>query len=127
MEEFTEEDLMPEVGDGKIGHGGRSMRWDGALGFTKAQALQLLGEVLYAYKMPDGLIKIGHTKQLNVRSYRYTNAELLAVHLGNQSDETAVHRLLQAHAAHGREYYNPAPEVLAVVNAWRRGLGLESI
>ena len=57
-----------------------------------------------------------HGKRLPIRAPEST--------FGTRDDEAAVHRLLVAHLARGREYFHPADEVMAVVNSWRTDLGL---
>lgn len=86
--------------------------------------LNSLGSVLYAVRLPDGLIKIGYTTNLNNRLLKLKSQKLLAFRFGDRADETAVHQSLSSHCARGREYYHPAPDVLAVVNRWRVDLGL---
>jgi hypothetical protein len=94
---------------------------------SRRTAMVAIGEVLYAAMMPDGIIKIGHTTNLLHRFYNFPQAELLAIKAGNRDDEKALHQTLTAHRHHGHEYYNPTPEVMAVVNDWRTTLGLESV
>ena len=89
-------------------------------------AISAAGDVVYAVRLKDGLIKIGHTGRLHIRRAQL-QGKMLAFHFGTYEDEQAVHQALQAHTAHGREYYHPAPEVLDVVNEWRSDLGLPSI
>ena len=82
-----------------------------------------LGSVVYFARMADGVIKIGHTTNLHHRLHSI-RGELLAFRLGDAVDERRVHAQLRAYRAHSREYYRPAPEVMAVVEAAREGLGL---
>ena len=55
------------------------------------------------------------------------DVELLAFRVGAYEDEQAIHASLVEHRARAREYYNPTPEVLAVVNDMRNSLGLPHI
>ena len=92
-------------------------------------ALSSLGEVLYAVRTPDGLVKIGHTRNMRNRMHTVVlgETEVLAFKFGTRADEMAIHRQLSAHVAHGREWYHPTPEVMALVNSWREALGRESL
>ncbi len=90
---------------------------------SRSTAAFLLGEVLYAARMPDGLIKIGYTKNLRVRLNHLPGYQLLAIKPGTRTDETHVHRALTADLHHGQEWYHPNAPVLAVVNEWRVALG----
>lgn len=90
----------------------------------RGEALELLGSTLYAAMLPDGLIKIGWSLNLRKRLYHFGGNKLLAIRLGDRDDEQAVHQSLREHRAHGYEYYNPTPAVMAVVNEWRAALGL---
>ena len=70
-----------------------------------------------------------HGKRLPTRAPEnrgrgFDPCELLGFTFGTRDDEAAVHRLLVAHLARGREYFHPADEVMAVVNSWRTDLGL---
>lgn len=58
---------------------------------------------------------------------RVGDAELLAIKPGTRADEADLHRQLVEHLHHGREWYNPTPEVLAVINEWREALGREPL
>lgn len=86
-------------------------------------------EVIYAIRCPDGLIKIGHTTDLQNRRRHFDSdpTAILAVKPGTYDDEQAAHDALRESCARGREYYRPTPEVLAFVNEIRSGYGLESI
>jgi hypothetical protein len=80
--------------------------------------------VLYAVRMPDGIIKIGCTRDLGTRLSQLGACEVLGFHEGNRSDELEIHHSLIAHRARHREWYHPTPEVFAVVNAMRDDFGL---
>jgi hypothetical protein len=86
-------------------------------------------ELLYAVRTRDGLIKIGFTTDLVNRMQGIEGGvtEVLAFKPGGRADELKIHRSLDGHAAHGREYYHPTPSVLRVVNEMRAGLGLDPI
>ena len=80
--------------------------------------------VLYAARFPDGTIKFGCTGRIDVRLSHLRDVndepgELLAIKVGDFDDEARLHESLSAHVAHGREWYRPTAEVLAVVNQWR--------
>lgn len=89
--------------------------------------LRALGSVIYAVRLPDNVVKIGHTGNLASRSQRLGTNELLAFRPGTYADEQQIHRGLTDHRHHGREYYHPTPEVLALVNGMRDELGLDAI
>lgn len=97
-------------------------------GLDRSQALRALtgGEpVIYALRLPDGTVKIGHSSSLwNRRRCVHPAAEILGFMPGAYEDEQAIHETLAAHRAHGVEYYQPAPAVLAVVNEMRDEFGL---
>ena len=92
---------------------------------TAARALSQMGELIYAVRMPDGVIKIGHTANLEnrLRELGARGVQVLAFKYGSRADEQAVHASLAAHCARAIEWYHPHPEVLAVVNGWRAQLG----
>ena len=86
-----------------------------------------VGPVLYAVRV-NGMIKIGFTRDVYERVRKYGNIRnILALKPGSLADETALHRSLRAHCAKGREYYHPAPEVIALVNEWRSALNFDPI
>jgi hypothetical protein len=92
----------------------------------RVAALSLIGEVMYAAQMPDGLIKIGHTTNLQQR-LRHQNlhgSTLLAIKRGTYDDEQVLHDSLATHAHHAREWYWPADPVLDLINDWRQALGM---
>lgn len=92
---------------------------------SKRKAQNLLGEVLYAALLPDGLVKIGWTKHLSNRLYRLgRGTTLLAFSRGDFEDEQAVHHSLASSVDHGREYYRVTDEVIALVNDWRSAIAL---
>lgn len=86
-------------------------------------------EVIYAIRCPDGLIKIGHTADLQSRRRHFDSDPnaILAVRQGTYDEEQAIHATLNASCARGREYYHPTPEVLAFVNGIRQGYGLDPL
>ena len=86
--------------------------------FAKSPSLRALqaGErVVYAMRLPDGVIKIGCCKDLANRS-SMLHGQILGFRFGDFEDEKAIHATLVKHRARGREYYRPTPEVMAVVN-----------
>lgn len=87
-----------------------------------------VGPVVYAIRTKDGLIKIGHTANIYERALGLGGLKsILALRPGTYDDEQAIHRSLIAHRAKAREYYHPAPEVLAVVNEMRAGNRMDPI
>ena len=96
-------------------------------GWARAQALRVLapGQVLYAIELPDGVIKIGCTRNLYYRRRMVgRGAEILGFIPGDLDDEKAIHAELKPHRARGHEYYRRTPEVLAVVNRMRDAYNL---
>lgn len=91
------------------------------------QILRALGSVVYAVRVPGQVIKIGCTSDLATRAQALGAEEILAFKPGEYADEQLIHSGLVAHRHHGREYYHPTPEVLAVVNEMRDDLGLDPV
>lgn len=65
-------------------------------------SMDALGSVVYAARLSDGSIKIGHTHRLShrlhkLRSYRSCDVELLAAVPGTREDEAAIHARLTAY------------------------------
>lgn len=81
---------------------------------------------LYAMRVPGGFIKIGYSSNLEHR-VRQLHGEIIALTPGERGQEMDLHRQLADHVHHGREYYSPTPEVMAVVNEWRTRWNLEPI
>lgn len=77
--------------------------------------------VVYAIEMPDGAIKIGCTVDLPNRLYKL-KGDLLAFRFGGFADEHALHVRLIRHLVRGREYFEPHPNVMAVVDEMREAL-----
>lgn len=97
---------------------------------TSASAMRMLGEVIYAVQFPDGIIKIGWTRDLSqrIRSIgRPGEVKLIGFMRGTLQDELAIHRKLARHVAYGREYYHPRRQVVHKVNDMRRQFGLPRI
>lgn len=86
-------------------------------------------ELIYAIRLPDGIIKIGHTREIMARRRHFdsTPEAILAIKPGTYDEEQAIHEQLAPHRARGREYYHPTPEVLAYVNGIRDDLGVSAI
>ena len=84
--------------------------------------------MLYAVAVGDDTIKIGYTADVvrrldHLRSETREECRLLAIRFGSMDDEREVHQSLAAFRSHGREYYHPHPEVLALVDQWRQAMG----
>ena len=97
-----------------------------------SKRLAALGTVLYAVAVGDDTIKIGYTADVvrrldHLRSETREECRLLAIRFGSMDDERELHRSLKDHRSHGREYYHPHPEVLALVNEWRSAMGQEPV
>lgn len=93
------------------------------------EALADIGEVIYAIRCPDGLIKIGHTTNLRDRRRQFDSdpRAILAVIPGTYEDEQAIHDGLRDHCARGREYYHPVPEILDFINDVRAKAGVPPV
>jgi len=94
---------------------------------ASAEYHQFGNGLLYAVRFPDGTIKIGHTVRIAERLTQLISEgggrpEVLAIKAGTVEDEQALHDSLAAHVRRGREWYNPTPEVIALVNEWRAEL-----
>ena len=117
------------AGDAEFGH------WDyGTPSPMQASAeyAEMYGTILYAVRLGDGTIKIGvtghlHLRLTQLRSLTQSEPEVLAVRNGTIEDERALHASLTEHLDHGREWYRPDPEVLAIVNEWRSALHMEPV
>jgi hypothetical protein len=84
-----------------------------------------VGTVVYAYRFPDGTIKIGYSTRVYERITQLGPLSgLVALKSGDYDDEQAIHAGLKAHRVRGREYYRPAPAVLAVINDMRAAMRL---
>lgn len=84
--------------------------------------------VVYAIRLADGIVKIGCTANFRSRRRQFgSGTRFLAFRFGDVEDEQEIHGRLVAHRARGREYYHPAPEVLAVVNQMRDEFNLPHI
>lgn len=85
--------------------------------------------VVYAVQFRDGTIKIGCTTQLadRHRHFRGKGGVIVGFCVGDMDDEREIHLRLRPHLAHGREYYNPTPQVLEVVNDMRDEFNLPHI
>ena len=93
-----------------------------------SKRLAVLGSVLYAAAIGGDVIKIGYTTDVvrrldHLRSETREECRLLAIRFGSMDDERELHRSLKDHRSHGREYYHPHPEVLALVDQWRQAMG----
>lgn len=127
-------DYVPETNEEYLARKRRKLlgeeRRDRVQAFTggalppRSEALRLLGPVLYAVRTSEGLIKFGFTADLNRRLRAYVGGSLLAFRAGSRNAETDLHRSLAPSVARGREWYNPTPAVMAVVNEWRAALRL---
>lgn len=82
--------------------------------------------VVYAMRLPDGVIKIGCCKDLARRAYGL-HGEILGFRFGDFAEEKAIHANLVEHRARGHEYYHPTPAVMAVVNELRDEFNLPHI
>lgn len=89
-------------------------------------ALQQGRPMVYAARVEDGLIKIGCSIDIYRRMIQL-RGELLGFMFGDLDDERMIHETLAADLNHGREWFNPTPAVMAVVNDLRAGLGLEPL
>jgi hypothetical protein len=111
----------------------RDLRLDSTRGeviqptISRSAALRAIGEVVYAIRTSEGTIKIGHTRNLDMRRYQVGSVEVLAFQPGTFDDEQRIHAGLVDQRHHGREWYNPTPEVLAVVNDMRQRIGLDHL
>lgn len=75
---------------------------------------------LYVLDSRDGLVKIGWTgRDLWARLNDYPPTfELIVAIRGTRADERDVHRGLKLSRRKGREWYEPTPEVVRLINEW---------
>ena len=95
-------------------------------------AIHGLPPVVYCVLTTDGLIKFGHSTNLLNRLHAYGigvgNARrLLMVKPGTLVDEQVIHERFAAHAAHGREYFHPAREIIDYLNEERERMGVPAL
>jgi hypothetical protein len=83
-------------------------------------------DLIYAIRCHDGLIKIGHTRNLVDRRGHLNTAHdaILSVEPASFEEEQRLHGELRDSVGRAREYYHPTPEVLAYVNGVREKLGV---
>lgn len=87
---------------------------------TPRQAARDVGPVIYAFRMEEGVIKIGYSESIYSRlCHLGPLSNLLALVPGSHEDEQRIHEDLKAHRNRGIEYYNATPEVVAFVNEMR--------
>lgn len=89
-------------------------------------ALQGGRPMVYAARVAGGIIKIGCSVDIYTRMSQI-KGEILAFKFGDYDDERAIHATLQADLHHGREWFNPSPEVMTVINDMRDGYGLPHV
>lgn len=90
------------------------------------RALHAGERMIYAMRLPDGVIKIGCCSNLaNRRSQLH--GQILGFRPGDFDDERVIHADLKPHRARGREYYHATTEVMAVANELRDEFGLPHI
>lgn len=90
---------------------------------SRAQALRSLPPVVYFMRMPDGIIKIGHSSSLNYRVHAL-RGRLLGFVPGTREDETRHHQRVRHLLHHGREWFSPGPDLCEYINQVRAELGL---
>jgi hypothetical protein len=92
--------------------------------------------MVYAARLPDGVIKIGCTSNFYGRQGAIATVSRVArsdvqiigfVPGGTFEDEDRYHKRLKPYLHHGKEYYHPVAEVLAAVNEMRAMLNLEPL
>lgn len=85
--------------------------------------------MIYAIRLKDGVIKIGYTTSLRSRIAKLGCGfhDILAVMPGTLEQEQDIHSGLIAYRHHGREYYHPHEQVIAVVNQMRTTFDLKPI
>lgn len=89
-----------------------------------------LPPVIYAFRLPDDVIKIGWSASLDNRrrTLKAKWPDLLAIKPGTLEDEQRLHRRIpSSHRHHAVEYYLPTPQIIAMLNQWRADFGVEPI
>lgn len=83
---------------------------------------------IYIVRTRDDLVKIGLTTNLGGRLSAYGGwSTLLVAWPGDLRQERALHRRFVQARARGREYYYPAPGVLAFVDEQRCDRGIQPL
>jgi hypothetical protein len=90
---------------------------------TRREALDMLPPMVYFVRMPDGIIKIGHSGNLGQR-INALGGELLAFKPGDRADERSHHERFAHLLERGREWFRPGDDLLDYINELRSGLGL---
>ncbi|MCP2339180.1 GIY-YIG nuclease family protein [Actinomadura rupiterrae] len=93
-----------------------------------SEAFAALGPVVYFIRDGD-LIKIGHSGNLKTRRRAFTSdlTAILAVTPGDRDLEQATHERFAAQRAKRREWYHPAPELIAHINDLRAAMNVPPI
>lgn len=88
-----------------------------------------LGSCVYFIRCDDGLIKIGWTSNIAQRKRSFGSGwqHILAVVPGDESDERALLDRFASHVRRGREYFDPAPELVEHINGIRGRMGVPPI
>lgn len=97
---------------------------------SKTAISRELGACVYFIRCQDGLIKIGFTTRLWGRKCHFAAkwTDVLAVIAdGSLELERSMHERFAAHLAHSREYFHPAPELIAYINEIRVRLGVSAV
>lgn len=92
---------------------------------TATAAARDIGQCVYAVRVKPDLIKIGCTTNLHqrIRTFGATWSDVLLALSADFEYEAALHRRFAQHVARGREFYHPAPEIMAWINTERECLG----
>ena len=104
-------------------------RSDSTINDTKSSLAKDCGPVIYAARLNDGTIKIGYTTDVKDRLVHLGCGleGILALVPGTYQQEQDIHSGLIAYRHHGREYYHPHEQVIAVVNQMRATFDLKPI
>lgn len=93
---------------------------------TATSAARDLGPCVYVVRLPERLIKIGFTTNLDrrIRSFGSVWSDVLLALPGTPEDEAALHDRFKPYLARGREYYYPCRELVDWIDGERNRLGV---
>ena len=87
-------------------------------------ALSSLPPCVYFVRMPDGIVKIGHSGSMAQRMANLGGELLAFIPHATIADERAVQRRFAHLLDFGREWFRPGPDLLAYIAELRAALGL---
>jgi hypothetical protein len=95
--------------------------------YSRLMLLDALPPCVYYARVPDGVIKIGHSSRLGVRRQQLRGELLAVIPHATRDDERAEHAMFKQHLVRGREWFAPADEIYDRINELRQRLGVDPI